>query len=285
MPENNLGQCPHCNEPNPYSQLNCQMCGALLPWATAVKAARSVTPSPSAAPPTPSPRTVAHQMPAHPSIPAPAPAPTAPPPQSPPPQPFTAPATTWSGGDAFQDALRSFTALAVNPVGGLAGTFESLDRKRALVVGLVFGAVAALCIATGLFMAVKPYPWIMPAGGRFFKLLLLGLALFASFAASGALARKVFRGTGEIEGDVFTAGASLLPFGLAVLVGSVLGVANIEVIIVIAVLGLCYCVLMLHSGCVTISKTPESGAALSVPLVLLFSAWLVKVIMTTILSN
>ena len=43
-----------------------------------------------------------------------------------------------------QDALKAFKTIAVNPVGGLAATFQALERRQAMEVGVVFAVVFEL---------------------------------------------------------------------------------------------------------------------------------------------
>ena len=114
--------------------------------------------------------------------------------------------------------------------------------------------------------------------GQAVKAIVLGLVPFASLIGAGALARMVFGGKGQLAGDVYTSGASLLPLGFFILATSLLGVANIEVIAVIGLFALTYTILMLYAGCSRIAGISEAGAAPAVPVVLLLCAWLTKVI-------
>jgi hypothetical protein len=117
---------------------------------------------------------------------------------------------------------------------------------------------------------------------QIFKLIILGAVPLVSITVSSTLARKIFRGTGSFAGDIFIAGASLLPYGFFVLLSSILGMGNIEVIIILGVFAICYTILMIYSGCTQISRIPDAGAAIAVPIMLLLSGWLFKIILTTI---
>jgi uncharacterized membrane protein YgcG len=55
---------------------------------------------------------------------------------------------------ASSDAWSAFKVLAVNPVGGLAQAFESLGRKRAMGVGIVFGVVFAFALVVTLTVSL-----------------------------------------------------------------------------------------------------------------------------------
>ncbi len=201
---------------------------------------------------------------------------------------------------ASQDAIQSLKIFAVNPTGGLLPAYENLDRQRALAAGLAFALIFDLCLTFGIYRVtsslqnsqdalfflelLKVIPESQSAGPSLFKLLILGLVPFVSIAAALAAARAVFRGTGSFEGDVFIAGASLLPFGLFFLLSGVLGFANAEVIAALSLFALCYTILMIYTGCTRIARIPEAGAALAVPIILLLSGWLSKIILASMWS-
>jgi ABC-type multidrug transport system permease subunit len=112
--------------------------------------------------------------------------------------------------------------------------------------------------------------------------LFLGLVPFASLIGACALARAIFRGKGRIAGDVYTAGAVLLPSGLLVLVAALLGAANVEVILILLLFALTYSILILYAGCSRIGLISEAGAAPAVPIILLLSAWITKIIVAAV---
>lgn len=195
---------------------------------------------------------------------------------------------------ASQDALSAFKVFAVNPVGGLSTAFESIDKTRALWAGIFFALVFDVLMLLGMYLGIKKvqggigsllgfYPSL--EGLRFgdvIKLLIFGAIPFISLAVSSIVARKIFRGTDGVEGDVFIAGAALLPFGFFAFLMGVLGIANFEVVAILFVFAICYTILILYSGCTKISKISEGGAALAVPLMLLLSAWFSKIIFSAL---
>lgn len=195
---------------------------------------------------------------------------------------------------ASQDALSAFKVFAVNPVGGLSVAFESIDRHRALWAGIFFIVVFDVLMLLGMLLGVKKlqgglasFMGFYPSfGGIKFgdvlKLLIFGAIPPLSIALSSLLARKSFRGTEGFEGDVFIAGAALLPFGFFSLITGLLGIANFEVIAILLVFAICYTILILYSGCTKISKISEGGAALAVPIMLLLSAWFSKIILSVL---
>lgn len=188
---------------------------------------------------------------------------------------------------ASQDALQVLKTLAGNPVGGLPPAFEGLGASRALGAGVVFAAVFCFLFALGATIASRRYlGWLdgfFQAGGNshfmlFLKYLLAALVPVASLVGGCALGRAVLRGTGGIAGDVFTAGAALLPSGLFLVLASLLGGGNVDIVVVLFVFAISTTILMLYSGYAGIARISPPGAALAVPVVLLVSAWLTKVV-------
>jgi hypothetical protein len=184
---------------------------------------------------------------------------------------------------ASKDSLQAFLKFATDPVAGLSGAYESLGSARALSVGICFGVVDTICILLAAYRLIPEF--LRPPGaGGFLKLLVGSLLPFVSLAAFSALARLLFRGKGDLSNDSFIAGASLLPVACAMLLGSLLGAGNMQVISALMMIALCLTVLMLFAGLSRISKLTERLATMAVPLVLLLSGWLTKAICTSMLN-
>ncbi len=131
---------------------------------------------------------------------------------------------------ASRDALSAFKVFAVNPVGGLSVAFESINKNRALWVGAFFVFVYDVLALLGFYFSIRHfqgglaplsniYPSFEETGagsriGDILKLLVAGAVPPASIFLASYLARKIFRGAGGFEGDVFIAGAAVLPVGL-----------------------------------------------------------------------
>ncbi len=185
---------------------------------------------------------------------------------------------------ASKDAMQAIKVFAANPVGGLPAAFENLDEARAIGVGIAFAVVFVFCVFAGVYMILPA--WSRPSDiGSFFKVLIFGAVPFVSIVGASALARKIFGGAGSFGGDSFIAGASLLPFGFLVLLGGILGIGNFEIIAFLSVFALCYTILMLYTGSTRISKISESRAALAVPIMVIVSGWLTKVLYTAMLPT
>lgn len=185
---------------------------------------------------------------------------------------------------ASKDALRAFKQFASNPVGGLSVAFESLGQARALAVGITFGAAFALCL---LFAAYRVLPaWGRPQGFTgFIKILVVAVVPFVSLFGATVAARKAFRAEGGFGHDSFIAGASSLPFGCLALFAAILGLGNIEVIALFTLFAVCLTILMLFVGLTRICNMSERAATLAVPLMLIASTWLTKVIYAALLKE
>ena len=198
------------------------------------------------------------------------------------------PAAGGGAGDrvkaASQDALQAFKTFAANPVGGLPAAAASLGQTRALGVGIVFGGFFTLFVAFGLYRVMAP--WGRPEGiGAFLQMLVVAAVPFLSLMGAGTGVRRVFGGEGGLGIDTFIAGASLLPFGFVALLASLLGGGNLGVIGALSLFAVCLTILMLFAGLTRIAKTSEQSATLAVPLMLLVSSWLAKVIYSAMLNQ
>ena len=177
---------------------------------------------------------------------------------------------------ASADAIDALKKFAVNPVGGLLSAFESLDKERAMMVGIVFGAVFVLCLILGsIFMAIH---FTSPRVVDVLRTLIMAIVVFFSIVGASALARKAFGGAGSIESDCFIGGASLLPMGIFSLLSGVIGFGAFEIITILFVFAICYTVLMLYTGCTQISQIPDSRAALAVSAMLSITMLLASLI-------
>jgi hypothetical protein len=188
------------------------------------------------------------------------------------------------------DAWQGVKLFAKSPVGGLPESFALFDDRRAIHVGIVFAIVYEVAILLGALIFKSKTEallgGILPVGqltaAQLFKVLFLGLVPFASLIGACALARAIFHGKGRISGDVYTAGAVLLPTGILVLLAALLGAANFEVIAILFLFALTYSILILYAGCSRIGCISEAGAAPAVPVILLLSAWITKIVVVAL---
>lgn len=182
---------------------------------------------------------------------------------------------------AVQDAVQGLKIFVVNPVGGLPDFFSGLGKQRALGVGIAFGVIYLLCVLFSVGSLFSDFAVRPPT----FKLILMAVITFGSIAGSSFVTRKIFRGFGSIEGDVFIAGASLIPVSFLMLVTRFLGIGNLEIVAAISIVCITYTVLMIYTGCTQISRISESLAALSVSVMIIISVWLSKVLAFSAISS
>jgi len=205
-----------------------------------------------------------------------------------------------------QDAVQAFMVLLKDPVGGLAKSYAMFDQGRALMVGGIFGVVFALVAMLGTLnmggmlsmsmfgagggaagaeaaalAAMARAARAMGAGSDFggpsqfsimIRALVAGLVFAAALIGACALARIIFKGTSQIAGEIYTAGASLLPLAAAVLLGLLLGALGLyQIIPLVSIFALTWTILMLNSGCLKILGISDSKASLAVPVILVIA--------------
>lgn len=175
-------------------------------------------------------------------------------------------------------ALKVLKAIVINPVEDVPTVFAEFDNLLALKTGLVLAGLFDLCAVVGLFLVLSR--WGGSAGFEdVLKLLLLGVVPPLAVTGSSFLAHLAFQGkTGTIHSDAFLAGVSVVPMGLLLLLSGLLGIANIEVITLVGVFCLTYTVLILFSGCTRISQIATARAIPAVPIIIIISVWISKII-------
>jgi hypothetical protein len=194
----------------------------------------------------------------------------------------TAGATAERVKTASKDAMGAFLGLLGNPVGGLAPAARSLGSSRTLGVGIVFGLVFAVLFTMALHKGMGMLLGFGFGGDALFRIFITALVPFVALAAAGFGVRSVSGGNGGLGEDAFLAGAALLPFGAVTALAALLGMANLEVIMILNVFALCFTVLMIYAGLTEIYGLSVRAASLWVPGMFLVSFWLTKVIATAI---
>ncbi len=190
---------------------------------------------------------------------------------------------------ASRDALAALKTLAGNPVAGLAPAHDALGQARALRVGVLFGVVSMISFLLGgyaLLPAFMREDLIEFLGfGGVMKSLFFAIVPFLCTAGGSLVVRKVLGGQGSLAGDAFIAGSALLPASLWIVASGMVGFANAEVIAMLTVFAGCTGILMLFSGFTRISRLSERAGTLAVPVVVILSVWLGKVIATSVLTG
>lgn len=181
----------------------------------------------------------------------------------------------------LKDAAEGLKIFAVNPVGGLPAFFKGLGKQRALGVGIAFAVIYVVSFLFGVNELLR----LSAGNSALFNLTVAAILTFGSIVGASFITRKIFRGSGSFEGDVFIAGASLLPTAFFIILAKVLGSANFELIAAIAVIAITYTILMVYTGCTQVSGIPETAAALSVSVMILLSVWLLKTLIFASISG
>lgn len=208
-----------------------------------------------------------------------------------------------------QDAVQAFMILLKDPVGGIAKSYALFDQGRALIVGGIFAVVFALAamlsvlnaggmMVIGVFgggggvaagaaamaaeamskaremgVDLSQFPGAPSQFSIMMKAFVAALVFAAALIGACALARIVFKGTSQIAGEIYTAGASLLPMAVATLLGMLFfSLGLYGVIPLVGIFGLAWMILMLNSGCLKIMGISDSKASLAVPLILVVGA-------------
>ncbi|NEP55816.1 MAG: DnaJ domain-containing protein [Symploca sp. SIO2G7] len=169
----------------------------------------------------------------------------------------------------FGDALKTFQLFALNPVGGLLPAFGRLDKQQIAAVGIVFALVFDCCFIFGFYLGWQD---LLPQAS-IFKLIVVGIVPFVSLATVSRIARLICRCSGNWAGDMFLAGATLLPAGVLALASGISNSLGVQAMVAIAVFTSCYLILTLYSGCTQIAHLSEQAATLLIPVMLLVSGW------------
>jgi len=176
----------------------------------------------------------------------------------------------------FGNSIFAFKSFALNPTGGLLPAFASLDKHQATSVGVLFAAVANFCFVSGIYLGWRD----LLNDLSIYKLILVGVVPFVSLSIVSGIARGIFGRNGSLAGDIFLAGASLLPMSFLILISSISKFLPSNTLPILSVFVSCYTILMLYSGCTQISNLPEKAAVFVVPVMLIVSGWLSYVIFT-----
>lgn len=170
---------------------------------------------------------------------------------------------------ASQAALKTFLNLIYNPVGALPGAFQALPGNAALGVGVVFIVAYALLAAIGGQLILGAIMGAFTGGlggpgfqfGAFLKGILWGV-IFGGGVALGCFAvRKIFNAAGSIAGDLLLAGAALLPLGIGLFAGGVLGKIIPVLGVILLVIGFSLAILVLFTGFTRVAHVKEGPAS------------------------
>jgi curved DNA-binding protein CbpA len=171
-------------------------------------------------------------------------------------------------GSLIGDTLSAFKSFALNPGGGLLPGFARTTKQRAIAVGIVFAGISNLCFVCGAYVG-----WRDLFEVSILNLMLVGFVPFVTLMVISGIARLITRRPGSLAGDIFLAGASLIPVGFLALASAVSTRLPSNTMPVLSVFASCYTIVTLYSGCTQISNLSEKAAAFLVPVMLLISGW------------
>lgn len=182
---------------------------------------------------------------------------------------------------ASKDALQAFKILVTDPVNGLLQVFDSLGDKRARSVGLIFGLCFALSVVFLFYNKFLSGTMTLEIA---FKVFLASLVPYIGFTVGCAVPRMI-TGKGSLCHDSFVGGVALLPITLLILIGSFLGIGNIEIVLILTLFSFCLTVLMIFFGLTRVSKISERVATIAVPVVILIALWASKIIYAEVIEK
>jgi len=188
------------------------------------------------------------------------------------------------------DAWAALWKILSDPVAGLAPAYASLGTARAQAAGIALAVFFALASALGVMLGTKHWLGSMlyfgtaaDGAGGVVKLVVAFLVVPLVMIGIAYGGRQILRVAPAVAVDVFTCGAAVSPVGVAILVGGLLG--NVEIAAVLMFFAVSYLLLILFAGLTKIGGLSEKVAAPIVPLLLLLTGWLSKVISAAMLSG
>lgn len=188
------------------------------------------------------------------------------------------------------DALAALRGLAIDPLSGLAAAYTAMGDARAQAAGIALAVFFALAAAIGVSLGARRAlgGLLSLAGGQgfsgFLKLAVVFLIFPAAMTAIAFAVRKVLRATPPVGADVFTCGAAVSPLGIALLVSGLLGAANFEIVALLLMFAWTYLLLMLFAGMTRVGGLTEKAAAPTLPVLLILTAWLSKVVFVALFT-
>lgn len=174
--------------------------------------------------------------------------------------------------------------LLLNPTEEIRNAFDNLGNNRALGLGVGCGFLFSIAFAVNVS---RPFSKFGESVSVDLFLNFLGLAFvpFVCLSLACALARLVFGEPGSVSGDAYVSGMAIMPFSCALILSIPLGIGNFEVVVILQVFALCLSMLILFFGLHRVSGMKERCALFCVPLTLIGSLWLAKIIYVAYLER
>jgi hypothetical protein len=193
-------------------------------------------------------------------------------------------------GAASRDAWRAVKLLLRDPVGSMGAAYEALTPQQGLDVGIAFCAVFMLSSLIAMRLIANVAQRLSSSFLSFsfgikevFTTLLVAAVPVISIMAIFALLQRLANRERDLRRAVFAGGASVIPLAVFNLFAGVLGAANAEVLAIVAVFALCYTILLIYAGCRDVLHVSSTVSAPAVPVVVLATAWLTKIILVAVM--
>lgn len=163
---------------------------------------------------------------------------------------------------------RNLLLALFNPGRGLAAVWEQLEPTEAIIMGLIWGAIAIAALTIGA------YGWRDRFDFAWFDVILAGCVPFAGFVLFNAATRILTGQGGSWESDIFLGGATMIPPGVLILASGFSPFLGMPIMIVLSTSTISYTVLILYSGLTQISRISDAIAAFWTPVFFLIIGWL-----------
>jgi hypothetical protein len=172
---------------------------------------------------------------------------------------------------ASREAAGAFKSLMTDPIGGLAPCFSKLGNTRALQVGVVFLIAAVALYSLSALMTFSAFlPGLSEiTGGEkakyFFKTLIAAAIAVGAMIGTSCAFRTTIAKAASYHADLFSVGASVLPYATATFLTSLLAANAIGGLIAkaIFVFGTVFSLLMLFNAQLAIARMSERTGALA----------------------
>jgi hypothetical protein len=181
-------------------------------------------------------------------------------------------------------ALNSFKTILLYPVSGLSQSYAGLKPEEVLSSAAVFFVAYELLWFLALLLFQSQIP-IQLTLSNYIMFLFIVAVPFAALIVSIILVRLVGKGTQSYHADLFIASACMLPLAMVATLASILGPMNAEITAVVVLFGVTFSILTLYSGFERIHSLSERAAALAVPITIIATIYLCKVIMTAFFGH
>jgi hypothetical protein len=199
-------------------------------------------------------------------------------------EPFVAPRRSRTPRDR-PSVSSAIGVFLTDPLGSQAKAFEQLGPGAAALLGSVMGGMFVIGGMTGSVAGLKKYfpdrgPDLEFVFGFAAVYVVPFVALVLAFLGIGL----VFGKGADFAKAMFGAGAATLPLAIVQLLSPILGLANIELVIVLSFVACCSCVLLLNASLITLQGLSTRQSLFLTPILLLVAAYLAKVLFMTLVN-